>query len=458
MYKLITKQFMKNWKIWLSVLPIFFVSGVVFSASFTILTAINNAGNKGSLDYSVFMQMPIVVGTVVLFLLTTNTMKQCIDFFDDTSDILLLLGASPIQLSFLMAGQMLLIGSIGTIFGSLFSLLAAQLFIRTLPLDSAKQSLSQLPLHFSWNIVFVTMIIQLMLITITCMRYCLKNYKQRKGTLSSYSRLLKAKNGDKLVGIIALTISVGTTLFLYFKEIPDPTIVKEYVSSMSSSMNLLLLLWLSVLVSMSFLIRPIFKIILNWIVNVPSMAKYPRLRSAFYNIDYNVEELIKLIRPVSVIVLLVGNFISLFLNTKLLIDGANNRSYISDLILSLVFIFGAPIVISLANVVASIFLFKIKTSKETKDYFFSGCTPSWLFKLRLIEISTVSVISIIITLFGTFLYAVPLLRVAYLGGGDIFKANWMVNILLSFGAFFVFFMCFILVYWTELYSEKKYIE
>lgn len=458
MFKLIVKQFVQHWKIWLSVLPIFFISGLVFSTVFTILTAINSAGVSEAVDYEVFMQLPVVIGATVLLLLTTNTMKQCIDFFDDTSDVLLLLGASPFQLSGLMTGQMLLVGVIGAIFGNLFSLKAAQVFIHTLPLDSASQSLSQLPLQLSWNVVFVTMLLQIALITITCMNYCLKNYKRRKGSLSSYSHSSKQKNSGRLLGITALLISLGATLFLYFKEVPNPTVVKAYVNSMGHSMDVLLLIWLSLLIGMNFLIGPIFKGVVNRIVNVPSITRYPLIHSAFYNIQSNVEGLVKLIRPVSIIALLVGNFVALFLNTKLLIDGKNDGSYISDLVLTLIFIFGAPIVISLANVVTSICLFRIKTSAESGNYFFSGCTPKWLFKLRLIEIGMVSFVSILITLFGTFLFAIPLLRVTYLGGGNIFKADWTVNILLAVGSFLLFFLCFIVIYWVEFYSTKEYIE
>ncbi|MDY4307519.1 hypothetical protein SNF32_09880 [Enterococcus mundtii] len=181
------------------------------------------------------------------------------------------------------------------------------------------------------------------------------------------------------------------------------------------------------------------------------MTKNPMIRTALYNI----KELIKLIRPVSIITMLVGNFIALFLNTKLLIDGTNDSSYISDLIINLIFVFGAPILISLANVIVSICLFRIKTKVESKNYFYTGCTPDWIFKMRIIEISSVSFISIIITFIGTILFAIPLLRVTYLGGGNIFKANWSVNLLLSLGAFLIFGLCFIAIYWFEHYTLKS---
>lgn len=248
------------------------------------------------------------------------------------------------------------------------------------------------------------------------------------------------------------------TFYLYLKNVPDPSVLKEYTQSMSNSMNVLLLLWLSLLVAMNFLVRPIFRAIVNRIVDLPEISKYPMVRIAFYNIQYNVEGLVKLIRPVSIITLLTGNFIALFLNTRLLIDGANSGSYISDLILSLEFLFGAPIIISLANIFASICLFRMKTKIESKNYFYTGCTPNWIFKTRIIEISSISIISILTTLVGTILFAVPLLRVTYLGGGNIFKANWSVNILLALGAFLLFSLFFILIYWFEYKLLKKYVE
>ncbi|PQF24843.1 FtsX-like permease family protein [Enterococcus mundtii] len=458
MFKLIIKQFLQHWKIWLSILPIFIVSGLIFSTAFVILNALSSADLNSSVDYGVFMQLPIIIGIIVLILLTTNAMKQCIDFFDETNDIMLLLGASPAQISLVMTGQMLVIGMIGAVIGSGFSLKASQLFLTTLPSSSAKDSLVHIPLQFSWNVVFVVILIQLAIILYTCMRYCLKNYKKRKGSLSSNRAFIKMKNSGKFLGILASLVSLGATIYLYLKNVPDPTLIKEYTRSMSNSMNLLLLLWLSILITMNFLIRPIFRGIVNKIVELPTMTKNPMVCTAFYNMQFNIEELVKLIRPVSIITLLVGNFIALFLNTKLLIDGTNDSSYITDLIINLIFVFGAPILISLANVIVSICLFRIKTKVESKNYFYTGCTPDWIFKMRIIEISSVSFISIIITFIGTILFAIPLLRVTYLGGGNIFKANWSVNLLLSLGDFLIFGLCFISIYWFERYTLKKYVE
>lgn len=458
MIKLITKQFVRYWKIWLSVLPVFFTSGVVFSTSFTIINEMRGVTSVDIDDYSVFMQMPIVTGVILLLLLTTNTMKQCIDFFDDTTDILLLLGGSPLQLSFLMTGQMLVIGIIGSFIGSFFSIPAAQAFFSVLPSYSARQTFSHLTLHLSWNVIFIPLLLQISIITITCMIYCLKNFKKRKGLLSSYSTPAKTRLSGYFLGIIASFISVGGTFYLYFKQVPDPSAVKEYMRSMNNSMNVLLLLWLSLLVTMNFLVQPIFRTIVKRIFDLPTISKYPMVRVAFHNMHYNVEGFVKLIRPVSIITLLTGNFIALFLNTRVLIDGENSGTYISDLILSLEFLFGAPIIISLANIFASTCLFRMKTKVESKHYFYTGCTPNWIFKMRIIEISTVSLISIMITFIGTIMFAIPLLRVAYLGGGNIFKANWSVNILLSVGTFLIFSLSFILIYWFERHSLKKYVE
>ncbi|WP_260279765.1 hypothetical protein [Enterococcus durans] len=256
---------------------------------------------------------------------------------------------------------------------------------------------------------------------------------------------------------MTLLASIGGTVFLYMKDMPNSAFVQEYNGSMKNSMNVLLILWITIILGMNFLIHPLFKGIVNKIIDLPSINKYPMIRSAFCNIQYNIEGLIKLIRPVSVITLLVGNFVALFLNTKLLIDGRNSGAYLDDLIVSLVFVFGAPIIISLSNIVTSVCLFRIKTKAESELYYFSGCTPKWIFNLKLVEIGTVALISSSLTLFGTFLFAIPLLRVTYLGGGNIFQANWNINILLTFGAFLLFFICFSFIYWRQQHSTKAYL-
>lgn len=56
----------------------------------------------------------------------------------------------------------------------------------------------------------------------------------------------------------------------------------------------------------------------------------------------------------------------------MLLSGEYDESAISDLIVVLFFVFGAPILIVLANIVTSIVLFKMKTQKETEVSFLVG--------------------------------------------------------------------------------------
>ncbi len=458
MIKLIVKQFLHHYKIWVSLLPIFVVSGLIFSTSLTILKPIYKIGTTSAADLGIFILFPIITGGVVLCMFTSNAIKQCVDLFDESNDILLLLGSSPRQISVVMTGQMLLIGVIGGTVGSLFSLKAAKVFLALIPTGPDKEFLLQLPIQFSWTAVFIVILLQIALIVFTSMRYCLKNYKKRKGAISSASSLNKRKKGGVFMGFIAVLVSLGATFLLFATKVPNAASVVEFNSSMNDSMGLLLLSWLAVIILMNFLIRPMFRGVVRILVKFPSITNHPMLRAALFNMQYNVEGLIKLTRPVSVITLLIGNFIAMFLNTKLLIDGQNTGSYLMDLIVSLVFIFGAPIVISLANIITSICLFRIETGSESERYFFSGCTPKWIFKMNVLAIGIVSLISIGLTLFGTFIFAIPLLRVTYLGGGDIFKANWTFNILLSVGALGLFFLCFLLFYWVDSRSVNGYLE
>ena len=164
------------------------------------------------------------------------------------------------------------------------------------------------------------------------------------------------KNGGMVIGTLAIIGCIVGTVLLFLKAIPDPSSVADYTNSMKNAMNLLLLLWLLLIVAMNFLIRPLFIKMVKMVAHLPSITKHPLIRSAFYDLQFHQENMIKLIRPVSVIALLIGNFIALFLNTKMLVDGRNDESAIYDLIVSLVFVFGASILISLANIVTSISL------------------------------------------------------------------------------------------------------
>ncbi|WP_285180714.1 hypothetical protein, partial [Mycobacterium tuberculosis] len=50
-------------------------------------------------------------------------------------------------------------------------------------MSASSESLVRLPLSFSWQMVRTVLILQALLIVMTCMRYCLKTYQRRKGAL-----------------------------------------------------------------------------------------------------------------------------------------------------------------------------------------------------------------------------------------------------------------------------------
>lgn len=91
----------------------------------------------------------------------------------------------------------------------------------------------------------MTLLLQAMLIAMTCLQYCFKNYQQRKGRLSATNQLAKQRHPGLFSGSVALLFCLVVTVMLYIKAVPNPTDVKAYTSSMASSMNLLLPVWLA---------------------------------------------------------------------------------------------------------------------------------------------------------------------------------------------------------------------
>ncbi|MEK0411479.1 hypothetical protein WNX29_10980, partial [Limosilactobacillus reuteri] len=77
--------------------------------------------------------------------------------------------------------------------------------------------------------------------------------------------------------IVTLIASLVVTILLFLKPVPDPTSANAYNNSMKGSMNFLLLLWPLVIISMNFLIRPLFIKMVRVIVHIPSMAKQPMI-------------------------------------------------------------------------------------------------------------------------------------------------------------------------------------
>lgn len=454
MLNLISKQFIYYRKVWFSIFPIFFISGLITSGSFMIIHEMNQTYSRGtgqSINYVSFLDFTIFIALFFVLLLVGNAISQCIDLFDRDNDVLLLIGASPRQLSRVMTGQILLLALVALLLSGLFTQSFANLFIQTLKLGGEKP-LSHLRVHFSFPVFFQSLVIQILLITIYSSWYYKRIFAENNLTLYIFRQDKKQRYPRLWLSIVLSLVYIVLCYKLFVKPIPNAHEILAYNKSMSQSMNILLTLLLLSIVLIDRLIIILYRCLSEIANRVISMQSQPLMSVATSDLRHYIPDLVRVNRPIIIIALFIGNFVAMFLNTKLLIDGNNANSILVDLMLSLVFIFGAPALISCGNIITSMSFFSIRSNKDSSKYYLTGCTPKWILSMKSWQMLFSSIYCSCIIFLGNLFFIVPMLRVTILGGGDISKANWSFNFLIVFLIFVFLNIVYYLINYISIYK------
>ncbi|HGR7016727.1 TPA: hypothetical protein ACL51C_002085, partial [Streptococcus pneumoniae] len=114
MLRLVYYQFLHNKKQWLGVSPVIFVSSLVMGLAVNGVINVENNSQVfvGLPDPKPIFMFPIVFGGVTLFFVLSNIINMLVEIFRDDYELLEVLGASLLQLSFLVGGQIFIISSI----------------------------------------------------------------------------------------------------------------------------------------------------------------------------------------------------------------------------------------------------------------------------------------------------------------------------------------------------------
>ncbi len=114
MLRLVYYQFLHNKKQWLGVSPVIFVSSLVMGLAVNGVINVENNSQVfvGLPDPKPIFMFPIVFGGVTLFFVLSNIINMLVEIFRDDYELLEVLGASRLQLSFLVGGQIFIISSI----------------------------------------------------------------------------------------------------------------------------------------------------------------------------------------------------------------------------------------------------------------------------------------------------------------------------------------------------------
>lgn len=103
MLRLVYYQFLHNKKQWLGVSPVIFVSSLVMGLAVNGVINVENNSQVfvGLPDPKPIFMFPIVFGGVTLFFVLSNIINMLVEIFRDDYELLEVLGASRLQLSFL---------------------------------------------------------------------------------------------------------------------------------------------------------------------------------------------------------------------------------------------------------------------------------------------------------------------------------------------------------------------
>ncbi|VKO43499.1 permease [Streptococcus pneumoniae] len=102
MLRLVYYQFLHNKKQWLGVSPVIFVSSLVMGLAVNGVINVENNSQVfvGLPDPKPIFMFPIVFGGVTLFFVLSNIINMLVEIFRDDYELLEVLGASRLQLSF----------------------------------------------------------------------------------------------------------------------------------------------------------------------------------------------------------------------------------------------------------------------------------------------------------------------------------------------------------------------
>lgn len=120
MLKLTYYQFGYSKRQWLGTLPLLFMSSLIVAIS---IIGTSNAVNV-SVNAAQLFQMFIFFGGLTLFLLVSNLIQFLIDIFKKDYQLWTILGASEVQLAFIVSGQIFIIAFVASLLGTIFACFA----------------------------------------------------------------------------------------------------------------------------------------------------------------------------------------------------------------------------------------------------------------------------------------------------------------------------------------------
>ena len=152
MIKLGFLQFRASWRVWITAGVVFSIAGWLIGFCLTgiiSLQAVLSGADKISHDPTPLFLMPITFGGMTLFFVLGGVIRNVLKEMQQTYQLWTILGASPTQISFLVAIQLGIIGIIGSFIGYFIGLSTITPLYRLLQTSLGRNWLPPVSFHFS---------------------------------------------------------------------------------------------------------------------------------------------------------------------------------------------------------------------------------------------------------------------------------------------------------------------
>lgn len=426
MLRLVYYQFLHNKKQWLGVSPVIFVSSLVMGLAVNGVINVENNSQVfvGLPDPKPIFMFPIVFGGVTLFFVLSNIINMLVEIFRDDYELLEVLGASRLQLSFLVGGQIFIISSIISFIAYLCSIFVTSNYYYFLQYFFGENILPDIQFQTSAVGCIITVVLISFLAFLSGCFYTFKKIRNRKSS--------KIRHVLSIVKRILLLAGFSVIWLLSLQQIfQDSTILAK-----AQIIFNIVILDIVIIYQLSPFIQSYFIKLLSIIIF--------RNNFMFIVLKWNLLYCKSYIKSISAAItgaiLLISSF--QMISQNILSQFQDD----SDLELKVAFIVyvGAPILIVLANIISIAFLSSHQERIEIQQFEILGTSNYQMVKIKVGEAIFLTFVTSLIA----FLLNIKIMALIYYSLEDILIDD--MNLLgLILPNFIVSIILFILIFITK---------
>lgn len=390
-------QLKHSWRQWLATIPVFVTVGLILGFC---LTGIVNVAESQQVDLygqntplPIFI-MPIVFGGITMLIVIKGIVNQLLDQFKADYRMLAILGATVNALAAILGIQIGIVSGVSALLGGVIALPLTRFCYVWLQQIVGPQMLPNMSIHFSFMALLLTVILASLIAGSGGFWHARHQLKDGNKHPSHRRRIV-----CRIKMIVLLMVVIGLIIKLAM-QIMTLTYVgqseKVIVGLGNSVGNLNLVLFL-LLILITFTGQTVLKLASRGLYWLGARTLF--LNLAAHDIDYAVKKYLPLYTPVTIIAVLITGMSAIMWNIPAYTNttSANNERLV-NFILTIGLYLGAPLLIVLANVLATMLVAKEDNDQQMRQLQLLGLTQQQLLLTQQLNVVILVGVSLVASL------------------------------------------------------------